>query len=108
MISRRTIGVRTITLFWQLIAVTLAFWAWLFIWQTAVFGDSNALQHYLLYNEFLLIGVIFGLRGSSHRDAGRKEHEFVSANRQTLRQAFLALFAVFVIEFIMRDRVVSR
>jgi putative colanic acid biosynthesis UDP-glucose lipid carrier transferase len=108
MVSRRSIGVRTITLLWQLAGVTVSFWGWLFIWQGALFNEPQIFPRYLLYNEFLLIGVIFGFRSNTHHDNGRKDPEFVLANRQTLRQVFLGLFAVLVIEFTVRDMEVSR
>ena len=108
MISRRSIGVRTIALFWQLAGVTLSFWGWLFIWQSSLFSDGEVLQRYLLYNEFLLIGVIFGTGASRAPEQGREDHEFVQANRRALWQAFLGLFAVFVIEFALNDKHVSR
>jgi exopolysaccharide biosynthesis polyprenyl glycosylphosphotransferase len=108
MFSRRSIGVRTLTLFWQLAAVTASFWGWLFIWQPVSLCEPGVPQHYLLYNEFLLIGVIFGVGSSRQHDNERKDHEFVEANRRTLRQAFLGLFAVFLIVFAVKDAVVSR
>jgi exopolysaccharide biosynthesis polyprenyl glycosylphosphotransferase len=108
MVGHRSIGFRAIALFWQLMAVTCSYWGWLFIWQTAWVGDHTMLQHYLLYNEFLLVGVIFGAGNGRPQSNGAKDHEFVQASRRTLRQAFLGLFAVAIIQFTARDTVVSR
>jgi putative colanic acid biosynthesis UDP-glucose lipid carrier transferase len=106
MISQRALGIRSLALFWQLVFVTLCYWGWLLIWQPALFSERDTLQRYLLYNEFLLIGVLFGWGRRS--DSIGLHHEWVVANRQTLRQAFLGLFSVFLILFALRDTVVSR
>lgn len=106
MISQRALGIRSLALFWQLVIVTLCYWGWLFIWQPTLFGEHETLQRYLLYNEFLLIGVLFGWGRRSETNG--LHHEWVWANRQTMRQAFLGLFGVFVILFALKDMVVSR
>ncbi len=60
MVGNRSIGIRSLALVCQLVMVTLSFWAWLFIWQPALFTEPHALSPYVLYNEFLLIGILFG------------------------------------------------
>lgn len=106
MISQRALGIRSLALLWQLAIVTLCYWGWLFIWQPTLFAEQETLQRYLLYNEFLLIGVLFGRGGRSETSGAH--HEWVLANRQSIRQAFLGLFSVFVILFALKDLVVSR
>ena len=53
MLSQRSVGIRTSALLCQLGLVTLGYWAWLYIWQSALFAEPKLLQRYLLYNEFL-------------------------------------------------------
>src|SRR5208283_5062561 len=106
MVSHRSIGIRTLALACQLVLVTLSFWGWLFIWQTALFEERGILQHYLLYNEFLLIGILFGW--GRKREASGLHHEWVQAIRLSFRQAFLGLFCVFLVVFAAHDAVVSR
>jgi exopolysaccharide biosynthesis polyprenyl glycosylphosphotransferase len=106
MISQRSIGFRSFTLFWQLLIVTVSFWGWLFIWESSLFGERATLQRYLLYNEFLLIGILFSSSIKHERGSGR--HAWVAANRQTLRQSLAALFSVFLLVFAVQDTAVSR
>ena len=106
MVSQRSLGIRTLALFWQLVLVSLSFWAWLWIWQTAKFGDRAVLQRYLLYNEFLLVGILFGFGGRN--PSAEAHHAWVVAVRRSFRQAFLGLFSVFLVFFLVQDTVVSR
>ena len=101
MVSQRSIGIRTLALLWQLVLVTLSYWGWMFIWQSPLFSDHEVLQRYLLFNEFLLIGLLFG---SGHRKEGTGlEHSWVLAIRKSIRQAFLGLFCVFLVVFALQD-----
>jgi exopolysaccharide biosynthesis polyprenyl glycosylphosphotransferase len=106
MVSHRSIGIRTLALFWQLVAVTVSFWGWLLIWQSGLFDERIMLQRYLVYNEFLLVGILFGL-GHSHESQGL-DHEWLVANRRSLRQMFFGLFCVFVVLFVAQDHSASR
>jgi putative colanic acid biosynthesis UDP-glucose lipid carrier transferase len=106
MVSHRSIGIRTLALACQLVLVTLSFWGWLFIWQTALFEEHGILQRYLLYNEFLLVGILFGW--GRKREASGLHHEWVQAIRLSFRQAFLGLFCVFLVVFAAHDAVASR
>src|SRR5437660_7769135 len=106
MISQRSIGFRSFTLFWQLLIVTVSFWGWLFIWESSLFTERATLQRYFLYNEFLLIGILFSSSIKRERSSGR--HAWVAANRQTLRQSVAALFSVFLLVFAVQDTAVSR
>jgi len=101
MVSQRSIGIRTLALLWQLVLVTLSYWGWMFIWQSPLFSDHEVLQRYLLFNEFLLIGLLFG---SGHRrESTGLEHSWVLAIRKSIRQAFLGLFCVFLVVFALQD-----
>ena len=107
MLSDRSVGTRTVLLLWKLALVTASFWGWLFIWESEFFDDPATLQRYLLYNEFLLVGIIFAGSGKKP-ERGQATHEFVLANRHSLRQAFLGLFFVFMVNFALADMVASR
>ena len=66
MLANRSMGFHGLFVVLLLGLVTISFWAWLFIWQTSVFLDRAAIDKYLLYNEFLLIGVLLGGGGKRH------------------------------------------
>lgn len=106
MLSHRSIGFRSCFVLVLLTLVSLSFWSWLFIWGEMWFADHTALEGYCLYNEFLLIGIVFGL-GDRHRSLG-PHHEFVDAARRSVRQAILGLFGVLALVFMLHDNFVSR
>jgi putative colanic acid biosynthesis UDP-glucose lipid carrier transferase len=106
MISNRSIGFRSLSLLVHLVLVTLSFWGWLFIWQSPWAFDHAALEKYILYNEFLLVGIIFGFGGK--RLADGPHYEFINALRRSTRQAMLGLFAVLALVFASQDTFVSR
>jgi exopolysaccharide biosynthesis polyprenyl glycosylphosphotransferase len=100
MVSQRSIGIRTLALMWQLVLVTLSYWGWMYIWQSALFSQRDILQRYLLFNEFLLIGLLFG---SGHKRETTGEHNWVLAIRKSTRQGVLGLFCVFLVVFALQD-----
>jgi FlaA1/EpsC-like NDP-sugar epimerase len=102
----RSIGIRALALIWQLVMVTISYWGWIVIWQPGLLEARGTIERYLFYNEFLLIGVLFS-RGRKREATGR-HHDWVVANRQSARQAFLAVFIVFLIIFALKDTAVSR
>ena len=106
MLSHRSIGIRTLCLFWQMALVTLAFWGWLFIWFNGFLEEHTALERYLIYNEFLLVGILFGT--GKGQDASGPHKEWVLASRRTSRQTFTGLFCVFLVVFALKDMVISR
>lgn len=106
MLANRSIGIRSLALFWQLVIVTLSFWGWLFIWQSSIFHESTNLQRYVLYCEFLVIGVVFGF--GNRREHGEPKKDWLFANRKSLRQAFFGLFSVFLVVFAVKDVGMSR
>src|SRR5271170_5313152 len=97
MLLNRTSGIKGLTVFCLLALVTLTFWIWLYIWDNAVFADWHALEKYSTYNEFLLIGIFSRIDGN--RFVHGPYREFVEAVRSAGRQAFMGLFAVFIIIF---------
>ena len=106
MISNRSIGFRTLSALVTLALVTLSFWIWLSIWDNVGAFDRAALEKYCLYNEFLLIGVVFGLGGRSQSQG--PHYEFVDAVRRSGRQAALGVFSVLALVFVLQDTFVSR
>jgi len=106
MVSHRAIGIRTLTLFWQLVIVTLSFWVWLYIWQGSFLGEHSFLQRYTLYNEFLLIGILFG--SGNKRETGGPKKEWIMANHKSIRQAVSGFFGVFLVAFAFKDNWISR
>ena len=69
-------------------------------------AKAASLQRYVLYCEFLVIGVVFGF-GKRHEKAGPKK-DWLIANRKSLRQAFFGLFSVFLVVFALKDVGISR
>lgn len=106
MFANRSIGIRTFSLFWQLIVVTVSFWGWLFIWEGSVFQDGADLRRYILYFEFLVIGILFG--SGSQRESNDPDKDWLMANRKSLRQAFFGLFSIFLVVFALKDIGISR
>lgn len=89
-----------------MVMVTLSFWGWLFIWEQGLFMTRWEFDQYLIYNEFLLIGLSFG-SGGRQRSEGAN-HEFVIAVRQSCRQAMFGLFVIFIVAFFLQDNSASR
>jgi exopolysaccharide biosynthesis polyprenyl glycosylphosphotransferase len=106
MVTQRSIGIRALISFWLLVAVTASFWGWLLIWQSDVLVERMMWQRYLVYNEFLLVGILFGVGNGRHDQA--VEHEWIIANRRSVRQCFLGLFCVFLVLFVAQDSLASR
>ena len=107
MIGNRSIGIRSLTLVCLLALVSLSFWAWLYIWEGELYGHRESLQRYMLYNEFLLVGILFGSGGRGGLVRG-PYREFIEAMRQSGRQLVTGLFGVFIVVFVMKDTAVSR
>lgn len=106
MLSNRSIGFRTLSAFVLLMLVTASFWGWLYLWEDVRVLDSAALQKYFLYNEFLVIGVLFGLGG---KQFGQGPHqEFRAAARRSGRQTVSGLFGVLALVVALQDTFVSR
>ncbi|MGO8763566.1 MAG: exopolysaccharide biosynthesis polyprenyl glycosylphosphotransferase [Limisphaerales bacterium] len=106
MLANRSMGFHSFLLILLLGMVTVSFWGWLFFWQNSLFLDNATLEKYSLYNEFLLIGVVLGVRGK--RPLQGAQHEFIDAVRRSARQAVLGLFGVLLLVFALHDTFVSR
>jgi putative colanic acid biosynthesis UDP-glucose lipid carrier transferase len=105
MVNQRSVGFRGAALLCQLVLVTFSYWGWLFIWQSDLFGERDILKRYLLYGEFLLVGIVFSW-GMKRENGSR--HDWVVANRQSVRQLLAGLFSVFLVVFALHDTAVSR
>ena len=106
MVTNRSIGFQSLLVCLQLALTTLSYWGWLALWEPSLFQEHLALEKYLLYNEFLLIGILFGARGKNPSQG--PHHEFVNAFRRSCRQGVLGLFAVFSLVIALQDTFVSR
>ncbi len=106
MLANRSMGFQSFVVLLLLGLVTFSFWAWLFIWDTSLFFDHAALEKYLLYNEFLLIGILLGVGGKRHSLG--PQHEFIDAVRRSGRQAVLGVFGILFLVFALHDTFVSR
>jgi putative colanic acid biosynthesis UDP-glucose lipid carrier transferase len=106
MLSNRSIGFRSLSALFLLVLVTSSFWGWLCLWEDTSVFDRTALQKYFLYNEFLLIGVIFGLGGKPFIHGPHQE--FRSAMRRSGRQAAFGFLGILGLVVALQDTFVSR
>jgi len=106
MVNQRSVGTRAATLLCQLVLVIASYWGWLFIWQSSLFAQRFFLERYLLYCEFLLVGIV--LSWGMKRDGNGSHQDWVVANRNSLRQALAGLFSVLAVVFATRDTAISR
>jgi exopolysaccharide biosynthesis polyprenyl glycosylphosphotransferase len=106
MISNRSIGFRSLHLLVLLGGVISSFWSWLCIWESPWSFDNAGIEKYILYNEFLLVGIVFGFGGM--RPMEGPHYQFVNALRRSARQVVLGLFAVLALVFASQDMFVSR
>jgi putative colanic acid biosynthesis UDP-glucose lipid carrier transferase len=106
MVNQRSVGIRGSNLACQVALVTASFWGWLFIWQSTLFAQPSALQRYLLYCEFLLVGIV--LSWGIKPEGSGSSHDWVLASRRSLRQALAGLFSVLAVVFALQDKGISR
>ena len=106
MLANRSVGFRSLSVALLLVLVTCSYWCWLCIWENVGTFDAAAFQKYFLYNEFLLIGIVFGFGGK--RQVQGPHHQFVEASRRSGRQAVSGLFGILMLVFALRDTFVSR
>lgn len=106
MLSNRSIGFRSLSALVLLGLVTAGFWGWLCLWENVAVFDLAAWRKYFLYNEFLLIGIIFGLGGK--RQINGPHHDFVDALRRSGRQTTTGVFGILALVFAVQDTFVSR
>ena len=103
MVSHRSIGISTLCLFARMALVTVSFWGWFVFWMS---GDDWDWRRYLLINEFLLVGVLFG--SGPKQDSSGPYKELDQALRKSLRQCFVGFFGVFLVISMLQDSSISR
>lgn len=106
MFSSRSLGIRTLGLLFLLATVTVSFWGWLVIWNQEFLLPKWEFDRYLIYNEFLLIGISFASGGRQRVEGA--PHEFVVAARRSCRQAAFGLFVIVIVAFAFQDDSASR
>jgi len=106
MLMNRSAGLNSLVMVTRLALVTFSFWSWLFIWESSLLMVPVTVKEYSLYNEFLLIGILFTLEGK--RVAKGPYSELIEALRRSARQVGMGLFAVFIIVVYMQDTLISR
>src|SRR5262249_44336864 len=75
-------------------------------WFSGFLNDRLLFERYLLYNEFLVIGILFA--GGKRQEVLGPHREWVLANRQSWRQLLAGLFCVFMVVIALKDRTISR
>jgi putative colanic acid biosynthesis UDP-glucose lipid carrier transferase len=106
MISDRRRGIQHLVLLCQCILVTLAYWIWFFLCDHLPI-DHAAIGRYLIYNEFVLLGLIIGF-GSLHVDAGIHTPSFEEINRRSFAQLCTTLFYLLLYLVAAHDAAISR
>lgn len=106
MLMNRSAGLNSLCVVIQLLLVTVSFWIWLAVLDSGVYSDPDVVKKYALYNEFLLIGILFGVDGK-HGVKGPYS-ELINAMRRSARQSVAGLFAVFMVIFYLKDTFISR
>jgi hypothetical protein len=76
MLGERSMGIRTLSLISLLALVAVSFWGWLAIWKPRLLFDRSVLERYVLNNEFLLIGILFGLGDKRQPEGPHQEFTF--------------------------------
>jgi putative colanic acid biosynthesis UDP-glucose lipid carrier transferase len=106
MISDRRRGIQHLVLLSQCILVTLAFWSWFFLCYHLPI-DHAAIGRYLIYNEFVLLGLLIG-SGPLRVDAGLHTPSFEEINRRSFRQLGTTLFYLLLYLVAAHDAHISR
>lgn len=90
MLSDRSKGIQRLVLLCQCLLVTIVFWSWFRFWGH-IRSDGETLTRYLIYNEFVLLGLVFGYWRSRTGCCvhGRSVEETV---RHSVRQLTMTLF----------------
>ncbi len=106
MISDRNQGIRRMILLCECVLLTLAFWIWFFLfWFLPV--DLKVLTRYLVYNEFMLLGLLTVSWRSPVR-IGIRIPAFEETSRLTMQQIGGALFYLLVYLVAAQDDRMSR
>src|SRR5262249_16460774 len=104
MVSDRSIGIRTLGLFCQMVLLTISLWSWLFLTESGALYDRALLERLLLYTEFLLVGSLFG--AGRNQGASVPHRDWVAGNRRSSRQTITGLLCVFLVLMTLKDELV--
>jgi putative colanic acid biosynthesis UDP-glucose lipid carrier transferase len=106
MISNRRQGIQHLVLLSQCILATLAFWLWFLLCYPLPINLA-VVTRYLIYNEFVLLGLLLG-SGPSLMDTGLRTPSFEEINRRTFRQFGTTLFVLLLYLIAVHDAKISR
>jgi exopolysaccharide biosynthesis polyprenyl glycosylphosphotransferase len=106
MISDRRKGIQNLVLTCQCILVTGAFWLWFPFCYTLLI-DRATINRYLIYNLFLLLGLVVGFR-PFRSSLGMHTPGFEETSRRSLRQFAATLFYLLLYVVAARDVDISR
>ena len=106
MISERTIGIRHILLLCQCVLVTVCFWIWM-LFCHYFHIDRELITRYIVYNGFVLLGLLMGSRRVQQTD-GVRTPGFEEANRCSFRQLGATLFYLLLYLVAAQDARISR
>ncbi len=90
MISDRSKGIQNVVLLSQCLLVSAAFWLWLRLCSAAPF-DTRFINVHLVYNLFLLLGLVVGSR-TLRTDVGLRVPGLEESTRRSFRQVGATLF----------------
>lgn len=106
MITNRRRGIQHLVLLSQCLLVTLAFWLWFLLCYPLPINLA-AVTRYLIYNEFLLLGLFLG-SGHSLMDTGLHTPSLEEINRRTFRQFGTTIFVLLLYLIAVYDAKISR
>jgi exopolysaccharide biosynthesis polyprenyl glycosylphosphotransferase len=107
MISDRGKGIHHLTLIGQCLLVTASFWGWFLLCQLGSPIIGEAVERYLLYNQFILLGLVIGST-FSRVGAGITSPNFEIASQRAARQLGTMLFYWLLCLVALKDTSVSR
>lgn len=106
MISDRSRGIYSLVLLCQCVLVTAAFWLWLLLCSNVPI-DRHLIDHHLVYNLFLLLGLVVGSR-TLRMDFGLHVPGLEETGRRSFRQLSATLFYFLLCLVAARDSQMSR
>ncbi len=106
MISDRRRGIQDLVLLSQCVLVTLAFWLWLPLCYYLPF-DRGVISRYLIYNGFVLLGLVLGSR-TLRTDVGLRVPGLEETSRRSFRQLGATLFYFLLYLVAAHDARISR
>ena len=106
MISDRSKGIQNLVLTTQCALVWAAFWLWLWLCSDVPLGRAE-INRYLVYNVFMLLGLVVGSR-TLRTDVGLRVPGLEETSRRSFRQVGATLFYLLLYLVAVRDPQISR